>query len=110
MSLRDGVNVRMSGLQGLAAHVEAWRARRRHRAHMVIDIPKGLAGKGQARFAPQEWRSSTEPGTFGLCRPDQGPFLNEFPFWLSNTEIAFNINFRFVLVDFDLATLQRIAG
>ena len=77
---------------------------------MAIDISKEMAGKGQARFAPQEWRSSTELGTFGLCQPNQGPFLNGFPFWLSNTEIAFNINFRFVLVDFDLATLQRIAG
>jgi hypothetical protein len=69
-----------------------------------------IARKGQAPLASQEWRSSTELSAFGLRRPNQGLLLNAAASYLSNTEIAFNINFRFVLVDFDLATLQRITG
>jgi hypothetical protein len=61
VSLLDGVNVWVSGPQGLAAHVEARRARQRHRAHMVIDISKELAGKGQTALPPKSGDRQRNP-------------------------------------------------
>ena|ERR1700722_8213224 len=55
-------------------------------------------------------QSAFERQTIPSDKTIRTPGLKCTSLWLSNTEIAFNINFRFILVYFDLATLQWITG